>query len=89
MARPFPVILLSALILAACSRSPSTADEKPVDPVAVAVRDAHAEFFRLQAQDKEKTAREITQLEYPAYRELMKASGLDDALGGETQADAA
>ena len=49
----------------------------------------HAEFARIQAQGQEKTAREITALEYPNYRALMKAGGLDVALGGEAPADAA
>lgn len=87
MRKLLPFLIAAALAAAACSKSPDAA--KPADPLGVAVRDAQAELARLHAQGGEKTAREITSLEYPAYRALMKFSGLDPALGGEAQADAA
>ncbi len=91
MRKPFPLLIAAALAVAACSPSSSPEAEaaKPADPMAAAVRDANAEFARLRAQDNDKTAHEIAALEYPAYRALMKFSGLDAALGGEAQADAA
>lgn len=93
LSRPLllPVALL--LALAACSPAPSgNPDDTPAqkqDPLADAVRKANADYARLRAQDQDTTAREITAIEYPAYRELMRASGLDAALGGETNGDAA
>lgn len=82
--------MLAALALAGCSRAPSSDEATPPSSPAIAgLREANAELVRLHAQGDEKTAREITSLEYPAYRELMKASGLDAALGGDAKADAA
>ena len=93
MRKPLPVqtamaVAIPLLLLAACSRAPDAA--KPdADPVATALRDADAELARLRAQGHDQTAREITALEYPVYRELMKVGGLDAALGGEAAGDAA
>jgi hypothetical protein len=89
MIKPLPTILLSSFALVACSQAPSAGGETTLNPVTAAMRDANAELMRLRTQGSEKTAREITQLEYPAYRELMKASGLEEALGGEAKTDAA
>ena len=93
LSRPLllPVALL--LALAACSPTPSGSPDdthaQKQDPLADAVRKANADYARLKAQHQDTTAREITAIEYPAYRELMRASGLDAALGGETNGDAA
>ena len=80
-----------ALLLAACSpqadRAAAASSGKPAANPPVAA--ANAEFARLQAQGRDATAREFTQSEYPATRRLMKAGGLDQALGGEAKADAA
>lgn len=87
---PFLVTLMLTLVLAGCSRAPpGDGATPPSSPVTAALREANAELARLHAQGDEKTAREITNLEYPAYRELMKTSGLDAALGSEAKADAA
>jgi len=75
----------SLLALCACSGAP---DDRPSE-IAAAVMAVHAEHGRVQAQGSEATAREITGVEYPAYRELMQASGLDAALGGEAAGEAA
>lgn len=84
------LLAVSILSLSACSRAPN-GDRKtePSSPAAKAARAANAEFARLQKQGAEATAREITKIEYPATRSLMKASGIDAALGGEAKADAA
>ncbi len=88
-----PCLLAAVLVLAACSPTPDAAtvgqQAPPSNPVQAAVREVTAELARLHAQGNDKTAREITRAEYPAYRELMRASGLDAVLGGEAQADAA
>ena len=94
MRQPYRLCLIAVLLaLAACSPAPSGKDvDKDVEsgsPVTTAVRDANAELQRIRVQGDDKTAREITSLEYPAYRELMKFSGLDAEQGGEAQADAA
>ena len=85
-------IALASLALAACSpntdqSAASVPSGKPAvnSPVAA----ANAEFARLKAQGPDATAREITNIEYPLTRDLMKAGGLDAALGGEAKADAA
>jgi hypothetical protein len=89
MRKPFkPGLLIAALALAACS--PKSGQET----LAPAGKDtpagaANAEFARLQAQGPEATAREIARIEYPLTRGLMKAGGLDAALGGEANAEAA
>jgi len=94
MRQPYRLCLIAVLLaLAACSPAPSGKDvDKDVEsgsPVTTAVRDANAELQRIRVQGDDKTAREITSLEYPAYRELMKFSGLDAEQGDEAQADAA
>ena len=61
----------------------------PAAPAANSPAAARAELARLRAQDPDATAREITKLEYALTRSLMKAGGLDDALGGEAKAEAA
>jgi hypothetical protein len=76
------------LALAACSRPAGEQAGSRVEK-ASPVQAVNAELTRLQAQGKVATAREITSIEYPAYRSLMRASGLDQALGGEARADAA
>ena len=85
-----PAVLLA---LAGCSPTASTGSDVPAqaeqDPLAAAVDKANTDYARLRAQDPDAVAREITALEYPAYRELMKASGLDAALGGEAAGDTA
>ena len=84
-------LLLALLVLAACSSktdqpiAASSGEPTTKSPIAA----ANAEFARLQAQGPDATAREFTQIEYPATRSLMKAGGLDAALGGEAKADAA
>ena len=78
-----------AVLLVACTPSPGDAPAPGQDPLAAAVRKANADYARMRARDPDTTARETTALEYPAYRELMKASGLDAALGGERAGDAA
>lgn len=74
-------VLAAIVTMAACSSSKS--------PVSTGVAQANAEFARWQKQGADATAREITKIEYPAARSLMKAGGLDAALGGEAKADAA
>lgn len=87
--------MLAAMLpaLMACSPAPSPQTDAAIparqDPIATAVSKVHAGHARLRAEDPDSTAREITALEYPAYRELMKASGLDAALGGEAAGDTA
>ena len=81
-------VALATLTLAACSPKSGSESTAPADkdtPVGA----ANAEFARLQAQGTDATAREITKIEYPLTRDLMKAGGLDAALGGEAKADAA
>jgi hypothetical protein len=83
-------LLLALLALAACSSRngdgiAAAPASKPDSPAAR----ANAEFARLNAQGLDATAREITEIEYPSTRDLMKAGGLDAALGGEAKADAA
>ncbi len=75
---------LALLALAACS-SKHDGQAATATPVAA----ANAEFARLQAQGQDATAREFTKLEYALTRSLMKAGGLDAALGGEVKANAA
>lgn len=77
-------LLPIVLMLAGCGGKTSSSG-----PAADALRAANAEFARLQKQGTDATAREITKIEYPATRSLMKAGGLDAALGGEAKADAA
>ena len=85
-----PAVLLA---LAGCSPTASTGSDAPAqaeqDPLAAAVDKSNTDYARLRAQDPDAVAREITAIEYPAWRELMKASGLDAALGGEAAGDAA
>ena len=80
---------LALLVLAACSpkEQGQVAPGKPAANSPIAK--ANAEFARLQAQGTDATAREITKLEYALTRNLMKAGGLEAALGGEAKADAA
>ena len=79
---------LALLVLAACS--PQQDGQAPGKPAADSpIAAANAEFARLQAQGTDATAREITKLEYALTRRLMKAGGLDAALGGEAKADSA
>ena len=83
---------LTLLVLAACSpkQEGPAATESPDKPATDSPMAAvNAEFARLQAQGPDATAREFTQLEYALTRSLMKAGGLDAALGGEAKADAA
>lgn len=89
LSRPL-LFLAAALLLSACSRTPG-GDGKAVSPspAAKAAQAANAEFARLQKQGSDATAREITKIEYPMTRSLMKAGGVDAALGGEAKADAA
>lgn len=91
-ASPRICLPLALLLLAACSpkqdgqAATAMPDKRAADsPVAA----ANAEFARLQAQGPDATAREITKAEYALTRSLMKAGGLDAALGGEAKADAA
>ena len=86
-----PLLLaVSILSLSACSRTPNgDGKTESSSPAAKAAQAANAEFARLQKQGADATAREITKIEYPATRSLMKAGGLDVALGGEAKADAA
>ena len=76
---------LVMLVLAACSPQPDKAVTTPAADSPMAK--AKAEFSRLQAQGPDATAREITKLEYALTRNLMKAGGLDAALGGEAKAE--
>ena len=88
MKKTLPAILLATLVLAACSPKVGQEAATPAGkdtPVGA----ANAEFARLQAQGTDATAREFTKLEYALTRSLMKAGGLDTALGGEAKADAA
>ena len=79
---------LALLVLAACS--PQQDGQAPGKPAADSpIAAANAEFARLKAQGTDATAREITKLEYALTRRLMKAGGLDAALGGEAKADSA
>lgn len=81
------------LVLVACAPAPSPQADAAIaarqNPVATEVSKLHADHVRLHAQDPDTTARAITAIEYPAYRELMQASGLDAALGGEAAGDTA
>ena len=79
--------LPAAIVLLAAACSPGAGD--PAAPAANSPAAARAELARLRAQDPDATAREITKLEYALTRSLMKAGGLDDALGGEAKAEAA
>ena len=85
-----PLALLLALT-ACSSKTDRTAAAAPSgNPAADSpVAKANAEYARLKAQGPEATAREITRLEYPLTRALMKTGGLDAALGGEARGDAA
>ncbi|MBS0200945.1 MAG: hypothetical protein JSR70_10890 [Proteobacteria bacterium] len=84
------LLVVSILSLSACSRAPNgDGKTEPSSPAAKAARAANAEFARLQKQGADATAREITKIEYPSTRSLMRASGIDAALGGEAKADAA
>lgn len=93
MHAPFRSCLpLALLLLAACSskndgQDAAASSKKPAVDSPAAV--ANAEFARLQAQGPDATAREFTRLEYALTRSLMKAGGMDAALGGEARADAA
>lgn len=91
---PFRLCLSVAMLaLVACSPAPpageATPSNPPGNPVKAAVRDANADVGRLRTQGHDNIAREITGIEYPAYRALMEFSGLDAAQGGAAQADAA
>lgn len=78
-----PLSMLFALC--ACSDTPV---ERPSD-ISVEVARMQAGYQRLREQDPAEAARETTALEYPAYRALMQAGGVDAALGGEAEGDAA
>ena len=83
---------LALLVLAACSprQDGEPGSAAPGEPAAGSPAAlANAEFARQQAQGPDATAREITRLEYALTRSLMKAGGIDAALGGEARADAA
>jgi len=80
--KPLP-FLIALAVLVGCSREPAPSAPAADSPLAAAL----AEYERLAAQGSEKTAREITNLEYPMYRELMAVSGLEEDLGGGEQAD--
>lgn len=90
--RTVVAVAFALLMLAACSsktdqQAATASSAKPAADSPVAK--ANAEFARLQAQGPDATAREFAKIEYPATRSLMKAGGLDAALGGEARADAA
>lgn len=75
------------LTLAACSQpSADTAGAPAANPP---LAEAIAEYGRLQAQGLDRTAREITAIEYPMYLEFARLTGLEAELGGQAQADAA
>jgi hypothetical protein len=83
-------LCLALLGLVACSpkegeQSAAPPATKPTTPAGAVT----AEFARLKAQGPEALPREVTRLEYPLTRSLMKAGGLDAALGGDAKADAA
>ncbi len=89
LSRPL-LFLAAAISLSACSRTPGGDGKAELSgPAAKAVQAANAEFARLRKQGPDATAREITKIEYPMTRNLMKAGGVDAALGGEAKADAA
>ena len=89
-ARAMPVLVACALsVLAACSPKPDGEAAKAAPANDSPAAKANAEFARLQAQGPDATAREFTKTEYALTRSLMKAGGLDAALGGEAKADAA
>lgn len=87
MSQKIMAALAATLIVTACAKH--SGDSAPAAAEDMPVRAAHGELARIRAQGGEKTAREVTAIEYPIYRELMKAAGLDAALGGEAPADAA
>ena len=68
-----PAVLLA---LAGCSPTASTGSDVPAqaeqDPLAAAVDKANTDYARLRAQDPDAVAREITAIEYPAWRELIE-----------------
>lgn len=89
-APPRRYLCLALLALAACSSNegePGAASPAANPPSPAAA--VNAEFARLQAQGAEALARQVTRVEYPLTRSVMKASGIDAALGGEAKADAA
>ena len=89
-ARAMSVLVACALsVLAACSPKPDGEAAKAAPANDSPAAKANAEFARLQAQGPDATAREFTKTEYALTRSLMKAGGLDAALGGEAKADAA
>ena len=89
-ARAMSVLVACALsVLAACSPKPDGEAAKATPANDSPAAKANAEFARLQAQGPDATAREFTKTEYALTRSLMKAGGLDAALGGEAKADAA
>ncbi|MCR6663956.1 MAG: hypothetical protein NVV60_12615 [Luteimonas sp.] len=73
------------LTLCACSGSDPAQDDTGLS---AAVTQAHTEFERQQSQGLDKTAREVTALEYPMYLDFMRATGLEAELGGEAEAAA-
>lgn len=79
-------LLTALLLLAACSPDTGETSAASTDNATAVAR---AELARLQSQDADATARDITRLEFALSRNLMKSGGLDDALGGEANADAA
>jgi len=91
MARP--AALAAIFWMAMLSGCSGDRNEAPAAPGAAAesspVAAANAEFARLQAQGPDSTAREFTKLEYPLTRSLMRAAGIDEALGGAGKADVA
>jgi hypothetical protein len=83
-------LCLALLGLVACApkdggQAAAPPASRPPTPAAA----VKAEFARLQAQGPQALPRQATRLEYPLTRGLMKAGGLDAALGGEARADAA
>ena len=90
--RPRQRVIVFAIVcmLSACSRAPNgDGKTESSSPAAKAAQAANAEFARLQKQGADATAREITKIEYPMTRSLMKTGGIDAALGGEAKADVA
>lgn len=78
-----PLVLL---VMAACSRSPEAA--KPA-PAAQSNLPTQAEVDRFIAEGPEPTLRKMAATDYLLHYRLMKATGIEQALGGEAQAIAA
>ena len=90
--RPTILILMAASVLAGCQRGPEKTEAPPVAPPSQAAQQVRSpnipapeDFARFLAEGKEPTLRQLSMASYLLHYKVMKATGLEQELGGEQQ----